>query len=458
MRKTLKIIKIVLLSYLVYFLVFGVLIFKIPHYQKSNLNYDTELMKTTSLDDNYAHIVETPQEALDIRLALINEATTSVNLVYYNFYSDTIGQILTGLLLKKANDGVKVNIIIDNKFFIKTKMMKTLATHPNINLYLYEKKNFLLPYSFQNSLHDKIITIDDRYGLIGGRNILDRFFFKDSLNEINDRDVLVFSKTTNNQAVFEMKSYIEELISSKMTKLVKARNKNYKNIYYDLYLKYLNEDYNFNEVIDNSVKVDNITFIRSPINRLNKEPVLFNVIKELAKDSDKLIIQSPYIVNSRMMKKDFIAPHENITFITNSFSNNPNMFAASGYLRIRNKLAKDYTVYEIQSKIGNHAKAVLIDDDISIIGSQNIDPRSFYLSTESAVVIYSQEFNSLLNEKFTDLIDNSLIVNEKGKYLENDQVSEKPLSPFKKFLLYLISGITAPFNEMLVNISYPKLF
>lgn len=458
MRKTLKIIKVVVLSYLIYFLVFGVLIFKITPYKKSNLNYNIEQMKTTSLDDNYAHIVETPQEALDVRLALINEATTSINLVYYNFYNDTAGQIFSGILLKKADEGVKIKIIVDNKFFRKSKMMKRLASNPNIDLFTYEKKNLLLPFSLQNSLHDKFITIDDKYGLIGGRNILDRFFFEKTRNETNDRDVLIFSKNNDNNAVLDMKKYTQELINSKLTKLIKAKNKNYENIYYQTYLDYLNVDYDFTQTINSAIKVDNITFVRSPINRLNKEPVLFNVINELAKDSEKIVIQSPYIVKSRLMSKDFSIPHNDITFITNSLATNPNIFATSGYLRIRNKLAKNFTLYEIQDDVGNHAKSITIDDDISIIGSQNIDPRSFYLSTESAVVIYSKEFNDSLNEKFTNLINKSLVVTEKGKYLENEQVDEKPLNLTKKFLLYLISGITAPFNEMLINISYSKLF
>ena len=452
MRKTLKILKYILIGYLIYFLVLGVLIFKLPVYKNSGISYDIEAMKSVNGNDNYAHIVETPKEALDVRLALLNEATSTINIAYYMFYSDSLGQTIAGILLKKADEGIKINIIIDNKLFRKTKMMKTLSAHSNINLYKYERKSLLLPFALQNSLHDKILTIDNKYGLIGGRNLLDRFFFENTLNQTNDRDVLIFSKLNSNSAVLKMNEYVDELINSNKTHLVKTKNRNYQNIYYEKYLDNLDTTYNFNSIIDNAIKVDNITFIRSPLNRLNKEPVVFNVIKELSKDSEKIIIQSPYIVKSRLMAKEFNLPHDNVTFITNSLANNPNFFATSGYLRLRNKLAKNGNLYEMQFPIGNHAKSVIIDDDISIIGSQNLDPRSFYLSTESAVVIYSKEFNEALEEKFNDLINNSLLVTEKGKYVANDNVTENKLSTFKKIILYLVSGLSAPFNEMLFKV------
>lgn len=458
MKKALKIVKIFLISYLLYFLIFGILIYKIPYYKKNNLSYDINDIKSSTSDDNYALIVESQKEALDVRIALINEATTSINLLYYNFGSDTIGEILAGLLIKKADEGVKVNIIIDNKFFIKSKMMKTLAANTNINLYKFEKKNLLIPTSLHNSLHDKFITIDDKYGLIGGRNILDRFFFAETKNPTNDRDVLVFSKNGNNNSVKEMNKYTDELISSRLTTKVRAKNKNYQNIYYQTSLKFTDQDYHFDKTLAEAIKVDNITFVRSPLHRFNKEPVLFKVINELAKDSDKIVIQSPYIVSSRSMIREFAAPHNNITFITNNMNTNPNLLATSGYLRIRNKLAKNYTLYEIQEGFGNHAKSISIDDNISIIGSQNIDPRSFYLSTESAVIIISEEFNAKLNQNFTDIINKSLLVNEDGKYESNPLVNEAPPKTFKKIGLYIISGLSALFNEMLIKVNNLKLF
>ena len=43
-------------------------------------------------------------------------------------------------------------------------------------------------------------------------------------------------------------------------------------------------------------------------------------------------------------------------------------------------------------------KSILIDDNISVIGSFNVDMRSVYLDTELMLVIDSREINSQLNE------------------------------------------------------------
>ena len=45
-----------------------------------------------------------------------------------------------------------------------------------------------------------------------------------------------------------------------------------------------------------------------------------------------------------------------------------------------------------------HGKSVLIDDNISVIGSFNIDMRSAYLDTELMLVIDSKDINRELNQ------------------------------------------------------------
>lgn len=443
-----KIITITLLSLISYLFIFGILIFKIPYSKPSDLKYDSEEMLVKK-EDQYASIAEEPQEALDLRLSLINEAKNCINIVYYMFESDRSGEIIGGLLLKKADEDVKINIIVDNKFFRKTTLFKTFIAHPNINVYRFERFSLLMPFTLHNSLHDKFITIDNKYSLIGGRNIGDRFYFPDSKMQTDDRDVLVFSKENDNDATLAMNEYTLELISSRYTKLMKTTMSYQENEYLSNYLNYFDDSYDFQKVINEAIAVDNITFVRSPLNRFNKEPVLFNTINDLASNSDNLIIQSPYITISKAMKKNFACADKDITFITNSVAINPNPFATSGYLRIRNKLALDYQVYESQRPIGDHAKSIIIGDDIAIIGSQNIDHRSFYLSTESAVVIYSKQFRDALNEKFDLIIADSLLVNSDGEYEINDNVEVAPLKKSKEIFLTLLSWLSSLFKEML---------
>ena len=48
--------------------------------------------------------------------------------------------------------------------------------------------------------------------------------------------------------------------------------------------------------------------------------------------------------------------------------------------------------------LGLHAKLMLIDRELSIVGSSNLDPRSLNLNTEMALLIKSPSFNSHLRD------------------------------------------------------------
>ncbi|MGD8582966.1 MAG: phospholipase D-like domain-containing protein [Gammaproteobacteria bacterium] len=64
--------------------------------------------------------------------------------------------------------------------------------------------------------------------------------------------------------------------------------------------------------------------------------------------------------------------------------------------------AKDRAIY-MQEPIGDkhlglHSKLLLIDNDLSYIGSANLGPRSLRLNTEMGLLIRSSEFNKLVRE------------------------------------------------------------
>jgi putative cardiolipin synthase len=43
-------------------------------------------------------------------------------------------------------------------------------------------------------------------------------------------------------------------------------------------------------------------------------------------------------------------------------------------------------------RFGLHAKSIVIDDDIAMVGSHNFDPRSDHYNTEAGVIVYDQRF------------------------------------------------------------------
>lgn len=456
MKKILKVLKIIIVTYLIYIVVFGLLIFKWPTYIKSSINYDVNELLTPTDANSYAYLVEGTKEAFDIRLSLILKAKKSIDLTYYKFKDDKAGEIFSGALLKKADQGIKITIIVDGTRSYKNLLFKTLATHKNITLQIYEPLSPIFIMRSHNVLHDKILLIDENFGLIGGRNIENRFLLEDSETITLDRDVLVYSSEEKSEVGIEMKNYINELKSSKYVKTYQPKYKNsfnsYKNELINKYLDFsLLNEYNLDlKLNEKGIKVDKVSFIRSPLNRGTKEPVLFNVINDLITAGDDIVIQSPYITKSYLMKKNFQAfDDKNITFLTNNLETNPNMFGLSGYIRIRKTLAKNYTLYESQKENAIHAKTITIDQDISIVGSQNIDHRSFFLSTESVVIIVSSDFQKELNKKINNIIADSLLVKSNGNYEPKENIEPIKRSTYKKIKLKLASWFSPLFSEML---------
>lgn len=74
-----------------------------------------------------------------------------------------------------------------------------------------------------------------------------------------------------------------------------------------------------------------------------------------------------------------------------------------------------------------HTKAVLIDEDISLFGTVNMDLRSFYLNLELSLILYEPEINSELGAIIDTYLRRSIVVTEQAwsarshmqRFLEN---------------------------------------
>ena len=109
-------------------------------------------------------------------------------------------------------------------------------------------------------------------------------------------------------------------------------------------------------------------------------------------------IHTPYIICNDMMYdtwSDVAANVPEFTVMTNSVANNGNPFGSADYQKNRDRISSTgVTIWEYEGGYSYHGKSILIDDDISIIGSFNMDMRSVYLDTELMLVIRSKEINA----------------------------------------------------------------
>jgi len=330
-------------------------------------------------------------------------------------------------------------------------------------------------WAWNNRLHDKMIIVDDELAIIGGRNIGDKYFADNDYLDfgyngfvVNDRDVVIVNTDRDNSsesAIHEAKEYYDTVWSHKFSKYPVEKLTNKQRERGQKRAEYLAENlesirgkypqlFETIDWIDRSVSTNKITLIHNPIERMNKEPWCWYEIVNLAENArESIFLQSPYVLPTRHMLKaidDVEALAEKTEILTNSIAINPNPMGTAGYMNKRKKIIDaGADVYEFQGPGSIHAKSYIFDDRISLVGSFNMDARSAYLSTETMVVIDSEEFAKVLRGELQERMANSLRVAEDYSYMENPQVKEEAIPWRKRAILNFLSIVAYIFDFLL---------
>lgn len=462
-----EVIKKILLVYIIYVFIGAVLIFAMP--KKVSPEYLEESSHETYYSDQVgrdrAIILDNPLEAGLARLFIIENAKETLNICYFSIGRGETPHIFLGALFDAADRGVQVNILLDGIFHglrgPRRPIIYAISNHPNMNLKFYEKFNPLLPWTINNRMHDKFIIADNNISIIGGRNIGDKYFAPEwhEKSISNDRDVVVINFSENDEVsvVDEISDYFHEIWKHKFSQDVnlwtrsifrkkgeisasnmREKASKSRKVYEDQFEK-LPDLYNI------SLPTNKVSFIRNPIERFSKEPWCWYEIVQLCKASEESIfIQSPYIIPSKKMTRGLISSEDlenmNITFLTNSLASTPNLLAFSGYANYRSRMVDNkINILEIQSSDSIHSKSFVIDNNIVGIGSFNLDGRSSFLSTESMVVIHSEQVVEEFTENVFTYIDESLLVGVDYEYVDNKKIQEKQASILKKMLVKFLA-------------------
>ncbi len=401
-------------------------------------------------------LLEDPKEAGMMRLELIRKAKETIDISYHTFSEGVYSSLFVMELINAAERGVKIRFLNDGivgGFSSSAKRTaKALSSYSNITIALYEPFN-LNPYSWNNRLHDKYLLVDGQRLITGGRNISDKTFMPVDFkgNVVFDRDILVAGEKGKG-VIKEVEEYIDMLWSSPYVKKMKQHKRD------ERYIGKLIEEGTRNKVLHpeffkhpdvvHFFSTDGIHIVSNPIKRGSKKPVIWNELLELMKTSDgDIIIQSPYIVLFDTQIKELMTLGKDITFYTNSSDSTPNLPAFPHYLPKRNNLDVFSDIFEYVGKGSVHTKTYVIGDELSVIASFNLDPRSLHLDTETAYVIRSKEFNEYLRELYKELEKESIHVLD-GDMIHPAGYKETVFVKVKKCLLWLRSILFLPMKPL----------
>lgn len=400
------------------------------------------------------YVLEDGGGAMVTRAWLSEYAEQSIDVQYFIFSTDNVGLIACDYLVRAADRGVKVRILVDDIMVEATvHEILMLDSHKNISIKVYNPGSNLgknicqkigkLKEDFKGvnqRMHNKTFTVDGKVAITGGRNIADEYFDYDHEYNFRDRDVLLLGKTASTiQTSFN--TFWESKLSVPVTDLVNEDKEKFDDPkrFNELHNYACNPDNFWPQVREriknipqtftdlqnsgNIVWTDSVTFVSDVPGKnnewqsLNSGGVSTDTLIALVKRAKKSIdIQSPYLITTKTGQALFaeaVKRGVKVRILTNSLLSTDNLEAFSGYQRCRKELlnagvnifefrpdaAKRYKIMTgaLQQKLnytpvfGLHAKSMVIDGNITVIGTFNLDPRSANLNCECVAIIHSQK-------------------------------------------------------------------
>jgi putative cardiolipin synthase len=155
-------------------------------------------------------LLDSNEDGLRWRLALLDSAQHSIDVQYYLWYGDAAGRILAKRLLDAADRGVKVRMLVDDlntlisdagTVSMRDRVAAWMDSHPNLEVRLFNpwsKREVmarvgesLAEFERTNQrMHNKAIIVDNRAVILGGRNVGDEYMGLNAAFNFHDLDVL----------------------------------------------------------------------------------------------------------------------------------------------------------------------------------------------------------------------------------------------------------------------------
>ena len=324
-------------------------------------------------------VLQNGEEIYPAMLEAIANAEHHVLLCTYIFDRDETGQQFIEALVAAKNRGLEVKVIVDGMGeWMSLRRIGTLLRQHQIEFTRFNPIT-LLPPSLNLNLrsHRKMLIVDNRYAFTGGANIGDRHL---ALREDNAHRVMDIHFRLQGRVVDELEwAFRRDWHYCKGTRNLhpyKHRNPNKREspVWTRLVLDGPNKS----------------------LDRLND--LMLGVISSARK---RVWIMTPYFLPTQDLIGALIAAHlrgVDVQILLPGENNiKPAHWASRNILRII--LETDlYVAYQKSPFI--HSKILLIDEQYSLIGSANMDPRSLRLNYELGVELFSRETNQQLSEYF----------------------------------------------------------
>ena len=416
-------------------------------------NLDSTLGRLTNVtqqkhnDQSGFMLLERGIDAYQQRISLAKMAEKSIDAQYYIWNGDQSGKLLAWHMLQAADRGVRVRILLDD-FNVGARDLDIAAlnAYQNIQVRIYNptkagfragiKKIFGFLNEFKRlnrRMHNKSYVVDGSVGIVGGRNIGDEYFDQDEELNFRDRDVLAvgpivshisnnFDSFWNSDFAVPIEALVEKVPTIKDTERLTAA------------LQKLAMDSN-NPARDSKAQHSVNSYVSDTISKLVWAPAeliydkppssmddtaeerpqyVAKRLGEMLRDTQhSVLMESAYLVAGapeKQMLSNMIKNGVQVKALTNSMASNDVLTNHAAYARNRKDLLKvGVDLYELRPdatsciklvardeqcgenyRFALHSKSMVVDTEVLYVGSFNLNLRSIYFNTETALIIHSK--------------------------------------------------------------------
>src|SRR3954463_1616297 len=322
----------------------------------------------------------------EAEIQAIAQAQKSIDWVAYIFAKGDIAQRMVTALTERARAGVEVNLVIDavGSFSMPKKFFAALTQAGGHVRWFHPVRWNNWPRA-NNRTHRELIVIDGQVGFIGGAGVADHWWHGIK-HQAPWRDTMF--KVTGDAVRFLQSSFLENWLESSGEILAGEK----------YFVPPQNTDGAVSMVVDSSPSQGGSTRAR----------ILFQTLVASAEKSLK--ITTPYFLPDRRMIAELVRAIEErnvrVQILVPGRHSDHGMTRSSSRATYGDLLKAGAEIYEYHPAM-IHAKIMIVDDLWCVVGSTNMDHRSFGWNDEVNLAVLDPALAAKLNANFKEDLQNS---------------------------------------------------
>ena len=394
--------------------------------------------------DTRLRILTDNNEAWLARWQLLASAERSIDISYFILKQDIFGVALLGALLKKADEGVRIRILLDAYGTQLSNSPKgndyldTLVNTGNVEVRMYRPwlnraLDILLNLNIKiavSSEHDKILVADGKRAITGGRNVAVEYFShpEDAEFVFEDLDIEVLGRRSAQDlvAAFEAQYSADsaELLARERLDLVTQRDD--LELVYQSMAQWLGDSGLTpkttqeleSRLPDLADELAGMKHLRGGLSRpfapyivaetrildstaryeASKDTITRAALRLIASAREQVFIVSPYFVlpqGAAEVVAQSLRPNVPLRLLTNSPGATESVIAGAFLLAHWADLMAAIPKLELYGNATEqmiHSKAATFDGVVTLVGTYNVSPLSIATNSEVVLAVWSREF------------------------------------------------------------------